>query len=70
MKTLIYIEDVFEGSFVQFQNCFYSFGDDTEQFTRQEIEDDIASWCRQLDFNLLCVTEVSDEQCKNIGGEK
>jgi len=41
MKTLIYIEDVFEGSFAQFQNCFYSFGDDTEQFTRQEIEDDI-----------------------------
>jgi hypothetical protein len=65
MKTLIYIEDVFEGSAEQFTDCFFTLGDLTK-LTMKQIEDEVIDWCKQMCWNLLCVTEVPDEHFDGI----
>jgi hypothetical protein len=62
MKTLIYIEDVFEGSAEQFSDCFFTLG----TLGVINIEDEVIVWCKQMCWNLLCVIEVPDEHFDNI----
>ena len=65
MKVLIYIEDMFEGSWEQFQN---NFGFYRDELSKEEIEDASTDFCDKENCRLLCVTEVTDEHWKKMSG--